>query len=231
MTRGSQGRALKTVRAPGSRLAAGDSLGQRDWGCWGQRGTGEGYGAPGLEDVSRSLCGLSFNLLVCTRGYQPGPGAPGSISQGARSDVARLEDEVLDDRGRGLQGHFRGGQSALPGAHIFPLGGAGDGWATQELASGACRSGQGGHGNSEREGVVVQVLGHPEALALRLAWASGTRGAVVGSEVPARTLDGAWVEPGTWTSWVGPRPFCPQLFLEVGAPALVTTSTHWMPSV
>lgn len=105
--------------------------------------------------------------------------------------MAQLEDEVLDDRGGGLQGHFCGGQSALPGAYIFPLGGAGDRWTTQELASGACRSGQGGHGNSEGEGVVMQVLGHPEALALRLAWASGTRGAVVGSEAPARTLDGA----------------------------------------
>lgn len=40
-------------------------------------------------------------------------------------------------------------------------------------------------------GVVVQALGHLEALALRLAWVSGTRGAVVGSEAPARTLDGA----------------------------------------
>lgn len=49
----------------------------------------------------------------------------------------------------------------------------------------------GGHGDSEGEGVVVQVWGHQEALALRLAWASGTCGAVVGSEAPARTLDGA----------------------------------------
>lgn len=40
------------------------------------------------------------------KGVQPGPGAPGSISQGAWSDVAQLEDEVLGDRGGGLQGHF-----------------------------------------------------------------------------------------------------------------------------
>lgn len=33
VTRASQGRALKTMRAPGSRLAAGDSLGQMAWGC------------------------------------------------------------------------------------------------------------------------------------------------------------------------------------------------------
>lgn len=43
------------------------------------------------------------------KGVQPGPGAPGSISQGARSDVAWLEDKVLGDRGGGLQRHFCGG--------------------------------------------------------------------------------------------------------------------------
>lgn len=37
----------------------------------------------------------------------------------------------------------------------------------------------------------MQALGHPKAPALRLAWVSGTCGAVVGSEAPARTLDGA----------------------------------------
>ena len=81
VTQGSQGRALKTVRAPGSRLAAGDSLGQRAWGCWRQRGMGEGHRAPGLEDVSRSLCSLSFNLLVCTRGYSQALGPLGAFSK------------------------------------------------------------------------------------------------------------------------------------------------------
>ena len=107
-----------------------------------------GWGALGRKEVSRSLCGLSFNFLVLEWGSSHALELVRSIFLGARSDMALLEDKVLGDHGSGRSNSLGTViNSWCP--HPFPLGRAGGGWATWELASWACRSGKGCHGNSE----------------------------------------------------------------------------------